>query len=445
MSVNNRTKQSESYAIIWVLAFAMVISVMNSTMFNVALPSLRQEFQLSSSQVSWVVTAYIIIYAIGSVAYGKLADMFRLKNLITFGLCCFALGSIVGFFSSNYWMVIVSRIFQSIGASVVPASSMLIPIRYISIVNRGKALGITSAGMALGTAIGPIIAGFVIGFASWRYLFLISFLIIVTIPLFRRYLINEAPSKGKADLIGGILLAASITLLLLSITGHSWSYFATTILIFVLFIIRINKTGEPFIEPTLFKNTRYTIGLIIACMVLTLNLCVPYLIPQVLSSLHHLSSINIGLVMFPGALIAALLGLVGGKIADAKGNRFVFSLAFLFQVIAYLILGIFTEAAPAVIAIILILANTGLTFAQITMANTISRTLSGKQTGVGMGIYMMGSFMAGAIGTSILGSVLDQGAQSQSVFSSIFWIMGIWIIGFAILYFSVFRKKATFV
>jgi DHA2 family metal-tetracycline-proton antiporter-like MFS transporter len=445
VSANNRTKQSESYAIIWILAFAMVISVMNSTMFNVALPSLREEFQLSSSQVSWVVTAYIIIYAIGSVAYGKLADMFRLKNLITFGLCCFALGSIVGFFSSNYWMVIVSRIFQSVGASVVPASSMLIPIRYISIANRGKALGITSAGMALGTAIGPIIAGFVIGFASWRYLFLISFLIIVTIPLFRRYLINEAPSKGKSDLIGGILLAASITLLLLSITGHSWSYFAATILIFVLFIIRINKTDEPFIEPTLFKNTRYTIGLTIACMVLTLNLCVPYLIPQVLSSIHHLSSVNTGLVMFPGALIAALLGLVGGKIADAKGNRFVFSLAFLFQVIAYLILGIFIKAVPAVIAIILILANTGLTFAQITMANTISRTLSGKQTGVGMGIYMMGSFMAGAIGTSILGSVLDQGAQSQSVFSSIFWIMGIWIIGFAILYFSVFRKKATFI
>ncbi|WP_410443054.1 MFS transporter, partial [Paenibacillus polymyxa] len=129
-------------------------------------------------------------------------------------------------------------------------------------------------------------------------------------------------------------------------------------------------------------------GLTIACMVLTLNLCVPYLIPQVLSSIHHLSSVNTGLVMFPGALIAALLGLVGGKIADAKGNRFVFSLAFLFQVIAYLILGIFIKAVPAVIAIILILANTGLTFAQITMANTISRTLSGKQTGVGMGIYM---------------------------------------------------------
>ncbi|MCP3778666.1 hypothetical protein NLX74_09710 [Paenibacillus sp. MZ03-122A] len=62
---------------------------------------------------------------------------------------------------------------------------------------------------------------------------------------------------------------------------------------------------------------------------------------------------------------------------------------------AYLILGIFMDAVPAVIAIILILANTGLTFAQITMANTISRTLSGNQTGVGMIIYMMGSFMAG--------------------------------------------------
>ncbi|MFS8213801.1 hypothetical protein [Paenibacillus polymyxa] len=77
------------------------------------------------------------------------------------------------------------------------------------------------------------------------------------------------------------------------------------------------------------------------------------------------------------------------------------------------------DAVPAVIAIILILANTGLTFAQITMANTISRILSGNQTRVGMGIYMMGSFMAGAIGTSILGSVLDQGVQSKIIASSV--------------------------
>ncbi|MCZ8517899.1 MULTISPECIES: MFS transporter [Paenibacillus] len=440
--IQKNQHQPDSYAIIWVLAFAMVISVMNSTMFNVALPALRQEFGLTSSQVSWVVTVYIIIYAVGSVAYGKLADMFQLKNLITFGLLIFAAGSLIGLLSTGYWMIIVGRVFQSIGASVVPASSMLIPIRCISAENRGRALGITSSGMALGTAIGPVLAGFVIGLASWRYLFLISLLVLLAVPLFRKHLPEQPGTKGHADLPGGLLLAGSIAMLLLSITGRSWMYAAVTAVVFLLFVIRIRKAPHPFVDPAIFSNARYTAGLVIGCMVLALNLCVPYLVPQLLSSVQHLSSQQTGLVMFPGALVAALLGLVGGRIADARGNRFLFTLAFLLQISAYLLLILFTGALPAVIAVLLVVLNTGLTFAQITMANTVSRTLTGRQTGVGMGVYMMASFIAGAVGTTLIGAALDRGAGAENVFSTLFIVFSIWIAVSAVLYWTVFRERS---
>ncbi|WP_172251141.1 MFS transporter [Saccharibacillus deserti] len=431
------------FALIAVLAFAMVISVMNSTMFNVALPVLRQEFGLSSSQVSWVVTAYIIVYAIGSVTYGKLADKFGLKKLITFGLVCFAAGSVIGMSANGFGMIIVGRVFQSIGASVIPASSMLIPIRYVSVDQRGRALGITSAGMALGTAIGPIIAGFLLGFASWRLLFAISLLVLIALPFFRKYLKTEPSVPGKADLPGGLLLAASIALLLLSITGRNWIYACATLAAFLLFVWRIRRADQPFVDPGIFRIGKYTMGLIIGCMALTLNLCVPYLIPQLLNTVHGLDSLQTGAVMFPGAVAAALLGLAGGKIADAKGNRFLFAWAFALQLIGYIVLFARIGLGAWPVGLLLIFVNTGLTFAQITLANTVSRTLSGPQTGVGMGIYMMTSFIAGAVGTSVLGLVLDGRSGDGVPFSAVFGFFALWIAAASVLYFIVFGRKSS--
>ncbi len=432
---NKSVANKQSYTLIWLLAFAIVISVMNSTMFNVALPELKKEFGLTSTQVSWVVTAYIIIYAVGSVTYGKLADMFKLKNLITLGLCFFVCGSVIGLVSDTYWLIIVSRILQSAGASVIPACSMLIPIRYVSEANRGRALGITSAGMALGTAIGPIIAGFILGFSSWRFLFAISIVILLAIPFFRRLLGDEMHRQGgKADFPGGILLAASVALLLLSITTLSLLTFALMISVSILFWFRVKTTNSPFVSPALFKNTRFTTGLIIGSLALTLNLCIPYLIPQMLTILHHTSPLQIGLIMSPSALIAAVFGLVGGGIADRKGSRYLFVLGGGMQLLSYLMLWLFLNVSPTPIIFILIVVNTGLTFAQIALANTVSRTLPREQAGVGMGIYMMCSFIAGAIGTSLLGKMLDVMGSNHAVFKNMFVIFSIWITVSAVLF-----------
>lgn len=87
------------------------------------LPEIKDEFRLSVTQVSWVSTVYMLIYAIGSVIYGKLADVFKLKNLLTFGLILFCLGSLAGLAAQAFWTVLLARILQSAGAAVVPAAA----------------------------------------------------------------------------------------------------------------------------------------------------------------------------------------------------------------------------------------------------------------------------------------------------------------------------------
>src|SRR5699024_12732177 len=110
---------------------------MNGTMFNVALPIIGEEFNLIPSQVSWVMTSYMVVYAIGSVVYGKLADKYRLENLLTFGLLLFAIGSIFGMLSVDYWMVVLVRIRHASCDAILPATAMIIAIRSFPIEERG--------------------------------------------------------------------------------------------------------------------------------------------------------------------------------------------------------------------------------------------------------------------------------------------------------------------
>lgn len=129
---------------------------MNGTMFNVAVPSIAEQFQLLPSEVSWVIAGYIVFFAIGSVTYGKLADIYPVKDLITLGLILFNAGSLLGFLSQWYGMLIVARLIQAMGAAAIPALGMITATRYFPPQSRGKVLGMVASTVAFASGIGPI-------------------------------------------------------------------------------------------------------------------------------------------------------------------------------------------------------------------------------------------------------------------------------------------------
>ncbi|AUS26447.1 MFS transporter [Paenibacillus polymyxa] len=137
----------------------------------------------------------------------------------------------------------------------------------------------------------------------------------------------------------------------------------------------------------------------------------PYLAPQFLNSLNQLTPATIGLIMFPAAIASALLGKKGGRLADSKGNSVLVYTAVSLLFICFISLSTFVGASPYLILFLLIFGNVGQTFMQIAMSNTISRTLSKDQIGVGMGLLSLLNFIAGAITTSILGKTLDSSSS----------------------------------
>jgi len=398
----------ETRKLMRVLMFTLCLSAMSGLMFNFVLPDMREEFSLSTAQVSWVTSSYSLLYGIGTVLYGKLTERYRLKNLLSFGLLLFAAGSLVGLVSQAFWMVLAARCLQAVGAAAIPAAATLIPIRYFAPERRGAAMATAFVGLSIGSALGPVVSSLVAGFAHWRWLFSIPLLILVTLPFYRKYLKNEDPQvSGSFDLLGGGLLAVAITCLLLGITNGIWWLPLAGLLVAMLFIIRIHRTSAPFVSPVLFRNQEYSIRLVIMFLFSGTAFALHFLSPLLLADVHALPPGWIGFVMVPAAAASALLGKTGGKLADAKGNTYLFLTAMIMLIACFVLLSTFSAISAVAVALLLIIGNVGQTFGMIALSNSVSLSLAKEQAGIGMGLMQMLNFIAAGIASGVYGTMLD--------------------------------------
>lgn len=406
------TREKQGKILMRLLLFTVMISSMGALMFNIVLPQIGKEFQLSLPQTSWLTTAYALIYALGTVTYGKLSDRFQIADLITFGLLLFGAGSLIGFLSTTFPVALLGRCLQSAGAAVVPAMAMLIPIRYFPAEKRGSALSMTAVGIALGSALGPVVAALLVSIADWRWLFVPSLLMVGLIPFYRKYLLREPLQASRSfDWIGGLLLAAAVCLILLGVTYLQWLYGLGGMVALVLFGLRITtvKEGEAFVHPRLFRNRNYVIMLALASLISGIGISLYFLTPILLAEIYHLDAAWIGFAMVPAAVASSLMGRKGGGLADRKGNSYLFTVASCCLIGCFLLLSSFAGIALPWIVVFLIIGNVGQSFLQIALSGAVSRVLAKEEAGVGMGLFSMVNFITQGLAVGVYGVLASRG------------------------------------
>ncbi|WP_010277658.1 MFS transporter [Paenibacillus senegalensis] len=394
--------------LVYALCFVLFFSVMNGTMFNVSLPYIAAEFELSTSAASWTITGYTVLYALGSLLFGKLADKYPLKRLITFGLLLFAAASALGFLAQSFSMVLIARLLQAAGASCIPALVMLIPVRYFPSHQRGKVMGIIASTMAFSSGIGPIAGGFITGQFHWTGLFLFSLAAPVALPFIRRSLPEEKVRAGeKVDFIGAGVLGLGVSAIMLSVTQFSFWWLVLGIAAMVIFIARMRKVANPFIRLTLLRIPGFASGLLISFIGLFIVFGIFIITPVMLKNVFALDAQHIGYILFPAAMLAALLGRFGGKMVDSRGSLFTLYVSFVALGVGLLGLSVFSGVSPWWILLCLPLINVPFTFVQAAMAKIISSILPNNEMGVGMGIYNLVNFLAGSISGAVLSKAIE--------------------------------------
>jgi DHA2 family metal-tetracycline-proton antiporter-like MFS transporter len=396
-------------AVPWII-FVVFFAVLNETVFNVSTPAIVQQFGLTPSGVSWVMTAFIVFFGIGSVIFGRLSDIFSLRRLIVIGICVYAGGSLLGFaLQSFYPAIIAARVIQGVGASAIPALIMVVVARFFAPGDRGRIFGTITSTVAFAAGIGPVIGGFISGTLHWTYLFLIPPFTLISIPFFLRVLPAEATRPGTLDVLGAALVAAAVGSFILFLSFTAWYYLAASLAALTLFVLRILRARNPFIEPSLFRNRRFRAGLLVGFIVFSAAFGIFFMVPLMLSSLAGLNTRSIGLIMFPGAISGVVFGTVGGNLADRKGNPFVVVIGLASITVSLLLISSLLGASPWYLAGALLLTYIGFCLIQTALINGVSQTLEIAQTGVGMGLFNLISFISGAVGGALVGRILGSG------------------------------------
>jgi DHA2 family metal-tetracycline-proton antiporter-like MFS transporter len=392
------------------LIYLVFFAVLNETVFNVSTPAIAHQYGLSASGVSWVMTAFIVFFAMGSVIYGRLSDIFSIKRLILIGICMYAGASAAGFvLQSSYGGVIAARAVQGAGASALPALIMILVARYFPMEQRGRVFGTITSVVAFAAGVGPVIGGFVSGSLGWPFLFVIPLLTLVSIPFFLKLFPAEPRREGGVDIPGAILVALGISALIFFLSFSSWYYLAASAAATALLVIWIRRVKSPFIDPGLFRNVRFRAGMIVGFLVFSSSIGIIFVIPLMFSGLRGLPTREIGLLMFPGAISGVVFGRLGGVLADRRGNGMVMALGLTLLVASLLAISFLVSLSPWLISGGLLLTYIGFTLIQTGIINSVSQTLPMEETGTGMGLFNLVTFISAAVGTALVARVLASG------------------------------------
>jgi len=313
------------------LSLSMLMSSLDTSIANAALPTLALAFNASFQAVQWIVLAYLLSITALIVSAGRLGDMVGRRFLLIAGISLFSLASLVCGIAPSLGWLIVARAMQGLGAAVMMALTIAFVGDIVPKAQTGSAMGLLGTMSALGTTLGPSLGGLVIAGWGWRAIFLVNLpLGVLNVVLAWRYLPAQ---QGRArqlrsgfDFAGSLLLALSLICYALAMTlgrGHfSWSNTVLLVAAFIgagLFVIAEKWVAAPLINLAMLRERSLRAGLAMSALVSTVMMTTLVVGPFYLSRAQHLESALLGLTLSCGPLCAALVGVPAGRLADRFG------------------------------------------------------------------------------------------------------------------------------
>ena len=411
-----------------ILCLGAFLVVLDTTIVNIAIPSIMTGLHSSLDQVLWVLNAYTLVYAALLITGGRLGDLYGPRFLLIVGIVVFGAASVACALAPSAGILIAARVLQGVGGALMtPQTLAMIPV-IMPANRRGRAIGLWSGSAGLAAAVGPSLGGVLVTTAGWRWVFLVNVPVgIVVIAGAYGLLPGVVPGRRHHLDIGGIVLASSGLLAVVfglvegqrfawgTITGPITipAVMAAGGVLLAAFVVWERRQPEPLLPPALFASRSFALSAWVIFVIQTVMLAFIVVAGLFFQSALRMTALDAGLALAPMPLTLMLVAPLAGRLAERVDIKFILMGAMLLAAVGvgWLVASVSTTATAATFIPPLVVTGAGLGcgFAVVMTVGMrgIAPQVAGAASGVLNTFRQVGGAMGGAIAVALLQSRLS--------------------------------------
>jgi EmrB/QacA subfamily drug resistance transporter len=409
--------------ILAICCLSVLMTIMDLTIVNLAIPSIRTELGATAAHAQWTIAIYALGVASLQLLGGEAGDRFGRRRVLQIGTTVFMLGSLLCSLAPTIDVLIAARLIQAVGASMMnPVALAIISQVFVEPTERARAIGIWGAVFGAALALGPIVGGVLIETVGWRGVFWINLPIGAAAVVACAVLVPDSEtSTGRGtDLLGQLLATGSLfglVFVLIESPGRGWTHpwviitAAAAACAFVGFLRHESRHPDPFIDLRLFRSAAFAAAAVIALSVFTVWGAFLFMMSIYLQGWRGYTAVHAGLLLLPVGIAVLVLSPISGHLVSRFGNRPPLLIAGLMTVVMSAMLAFLDPAAPRWLLILICVAF-GITFGMVTVpvnyaavssvpqdraGSAAGITSTGKQIGISLGVALSGVLATGAL------------------------------------------------
>ena len=400
------------------LAMGLLLASLDQTIVSTALTTIAEDFH-RVDLYSWVVTAYLLTSTASTPLYGKISDQFGRKRVFQVSILIFLAGSALSGLSQNMYQLIAFRALQGLGAGGLMTLAFAIIGDVIPPRERGRYQGYFGAVFGVSSVLGPLIGGFLVDQASWRWVFYVNLPIgAVGLVVINRVLkLDHRAVKRKIDVMGSVLIVAGVSLLLVGVqnagnaarlTATSWAFIISGVVLLVGFVLWERRAAEPIIPLHLFRIPVFAVANTLGFITGSVMFGALLFLPLYLQSVRGVSPTISGLRLLPMLAGLLLTSITSGRLVSKYGRykMFVVSGTLVLAAGVAIMTGITTTTGAWPLAGMLFIIGLGLGLFMQILVLAVQNSVPPENMGVGTASVTFFRTLGGAVGSAVLGAVL---------------------------------------
>ena len=406
----------------------MLLASLDQTVVSTAMPRVIAELH-GFDQYTWVSTAYLLTSTVMVPIYGKLSDLFGRKPIFLFGVIIFLIGSLLSGASQTMTQLILFRAFQGLGAGALMPIAIAVVGDLFTPRERGKWQGVTGAVWGLSAIVGPTLGGWITENVSWRWTFYVNLPVGIAAMLVLIFLMPTLRSRSKnvsIDYTGAALLVAGAVPLLLGFTWAGSQYawlspqiiglFAGAVVVLTAFMIYEamleRRGGQPIIEPSLFKNSIFSVSTVVTVIFGMALFGSIFFIPLYVQGVVGTSATNSGLILTPLMLTSIVGSVTSGQLVSRLGRYKWIAIVGMLVSIAgsALLLRLDVNSTNSDVLVAMLVLGLGMGFG-MALYNLIVQNALPTKIGQATSTLVFFRSIGGTIGLAAMGSLLTSAYQ----------------------------------